>query len=75
MNYENEIKNMKEYTYKWKPENYDKPNEPILKVSKSSLGSFDWCPKKYEFNYIQRLPQDTDAMLKRAVLHNHRRFL
>tara|TARA_B100000963_G_scaffold205133_2_gene178607 strand:+ start:327 stop:1220 length:894 start_codon:yes stop_codon:yes gene_type:complete len=73
MNYENEIKNMKQYTYKWNPENYDKPNEPILKVSKSSLGSFDWCPKKYEFNYIQRLPQDTtEAMLKGTVLHNHR---
>jgi len=73
MNYENEIKNMKKYTYKWKPENYNKPEEPILKVSKSSLGSFDWCPKKYEFNYIERLPQDTtEAMLKGTVLHNHR---
>ena len=37
------LKSMSEYTYDWKPENYDDPTEPILKISKSSLGSFDWC--------------------------------
>ena len=67
------ISSMKEFTYKWKPENYDDPSKPILKITKSSLGSFDWCPKKYEFSYRQRLPQDqTEAMLKGTVLHNHR---
>jgi hypothetical protein len=64
---------MREFTYQWKPENYDDPSQPILKITKSSLGSFDWCPKKYDFSYIQRLPQDqTEAMLKGTVLHNHR---
>lgn len=67
------ISSMKEFTYNWKPENYDDPSKPILKITKSSLGSFDWCPKKYEFSYRQRLPQDqTEAMLKGTVLHNHR---
>jgi hypothetical protein len=67
------ISSMREFTYQWKPENYDDPSQPILKITKSSLGSFDWCPKKYDFSYIQRLPQDqTEAMLKGTVLHNHR---
>ena len=67
------ISAMSEYTYDWKPENYDDPTKPILKITKSSLGSFDWCNKKYDFSYIQRLPQDqTEAMRKGTVLHNHR---
>ena len=67
------ISAMSEYTYDWKPENYDDPSMPILKITKSSLGSFDWCNKKYDFSYIQRLPQDqTEAMRKGTVLHNHR---
>ena len=71
--YEAKIKSMQEYTYNWMPENYDDPSKPILKISKSSLGSFNWCPKKYEFNYIEKLPQDqTEAMIKGTVLHNHR---
>ena len=71
--YETIIKSMSEYTYDWKPENYDDPSQPILKISKSSLGAFDWCAKKYNFSYIQRLPQDqTEAMRKGTILHVHR---
>lgn len=71
--YETEIKSMKEYTYQWIPENYSDPTEPILKITKSSLGSFDWCPKKYDFSYQQRLPQDqTEAMRKGTIMHNAR---
>ena len=71
--YETIIKSMSEYTYDWKPENYDDPSQPILKISKSSLGAFNWCPKKYNFSYIQRLPQDqTEAMRKGTILHLHR---
>ena len=67
------ISSMREYTYQWNHENYDDPSMPILKITKSSLGTFDWCPKKYDFSYVQRLPQDqTEAMLKGTVLHNHR---
>ena len=63
----------REYTYDWKPENYDKPNEPILKISKSSLGSFDWCPEKYKNQYPLRMPIDqTPAMYKGTVVHNTR---
>jgi len=60
---------MKEYTYQWNPQE----DEPILKITKSSYGSFKWCPKKYEFSYIERLPQDTsEAMIKGTVVHNTR---
>ena len=71
--YDAAISAMSEFTYDWKPENYDDPSMPILKITKSSLGSFDWCNKKYDFSYIQRLPQDqSEAMRKGTVLHNHR---
>jgi hypothetical protein len=71
--YEALINSMDEYTYKWEPEGYSDPSKPILKITKSSLGSHDWCPKKYHFSYIQRLPQDqTEAMLKGTVVHNAR---
>jgi hypothetical protein len=64
---------MKEYTYQWQPEHYDEESKPILKITKSSFGSFQWCPKKYDFSYIQRLPQDTsEAMIKGTVVHNSR---
>jgi CRISPR/Cas system-associated exonuclease Cas4 (RecB family) len=64
---------MREYTYKWYPDKYDDVNEPVLKITKSSFGSFQWCPKKYEFSYPIRLPQATsEAMIKGTVVHNSR---
>lgn len=73
MTYENEIKEMEEYTYQWNADNYDNEDEPILKITKSSMMSHLWCPKKYEFGYIQRLPQDqSEAMRKGTVMHNAR---
>tara|TARA_R100000742_G_C4273458_1_gene93018 strand:+ start:938 stop:1831 length:894 start_codon:yes stop_codon:yes gene_type:complete len=64
---------LREYTYKWYPENYNDMNEPILKITKSSFGTFQWCPKKYEYNYIHRLPQaSTEAMAKGTAVHNSR---
>jgi len=60
-----------EYTYQWNIENADDPDLPILKITKSSLGAFDWCKKQYEFQYIERRPQDTsEAMLKGTIVHN-----
>jgi hypothetical protein len=64
---------LREYTYKWFPEKYDNEDEPILKITKSSFGTFQWCPKKYEYNYIHRLPQSTsEAMIKGTAVHNSR---
>ena len=56
---------MQEYTYQWKPENADDESAPILKITKSSLGTFKWCKRQYLHQYIERLPQDkSPAMLK-----------
>ena len=62
----------RDFTYQWnadwKEEDTDKP---ILKITKSSVGQFDWCPKKYEFGYIDRKPQDTsEAMHNGTLVHN-----
>jgi len=71
--YETLMNSMDEFTYDWNPEWIEDPTKPILKITKSSLGSFQWCPKKYEFSYIQRLPQDqTEAMRKGTIIHNSR---
>jgi len=71
--YKARIDSMREFTYQWNPETYEDSNKPILKITKSSLGTFNWCKIKYLYNYIQRLPQDqTEAMRKGTVLHNHR---
>lgn len=60
---------VREYTYQWNVED----EEPTLKITKSSFGSFQWCPRKYEFSYIERLPQDTsEAMIKGTAVHNSR---
>lgn len=65
---------MREYTYQWIPAEYTEDGkEPILKVTKSSFGSFQWCPRKYTFSYIDRLRQDqTEAMRKGTIVHNAR---
>jgi len=65
---------MREYTYKWKPEEYTEDGiDPILKITKSSFNCYQWCPTKYEFQYRQRLPIDvTEPMLKGTVVHNVR---
>jgi len=71
--YNARMKSMKEFTYQWDASTYEDPSKPILKITKSSLGSFTWCSKKYEFSYIERRPQDqTEAMRKGTILHNHR---
>jgi len=59
------------FTYQWNSEWADDPTKPILKITKSSLGSFKWCKKQYEYSYLDRRPQDqTEAMYKGTVLHN-----
>jgi len=61
-----------EYTYQWNPEWINDPTKPILKITKSSLGSFKWCNKQYEFSYLDRRPQDqTEAMLKGTIIHDN----
>jgi ATP-dependent helicase/DNAse subunit B len=64
------------FTYDWNVVDYSANEEdwlekPILKMTKSSVMSYEWCPKKYFYSYPLRLPQDrTDAMLKGTVIHD-----
>ena len=62
----------RDFTYQWNADwKEDDTSKPILKITKSSLGSMDWCPKKYQFNYIERKPQDTsEAMHNGTLVHN-----
>ena len=41
-------------TYSWSPDMEDE----ILRVTKSSVGTFDWCPKQYFFQNIMKLQQE-----------------
>ena len=60
------------YTYDWNPEWADDEDKPILKITKSSLLKFKWCPQQNFYSYPLRLPQDqTDAMVKGTTIHNH----
>ena len=60
---------MKEYTYQLD----NQLDEPILKISKSSMGSYNWCPTKYQFQYIEGRPIDqTEVMRKGTIIHNSR---
>ena len=60
-----------EYTYQWNAEWATDPSKPILKITKSSLGSFKWCNLQYEYSYIDRRPQEqTEAMTKGTVIHD-----
>lgn len=40
----------------WDPQKHD---DEILRVSKSSLGTFGWCPKQYWFTYFEKIEGET----------------
>ena len=60
------------FTYQWNP---DAEGGPILKITKSSLGSFGFCPASYEMNYNPlgkgKVKQQVNAaMIRGTVIHN-----
>lgn len=56
------------FTYKWKPH---EENAPILKITKSSIGSFGFCHLNYKFGYIDEIAQKVSpAMLKGTIVHD-----
>ena len=62
---------MTEYTYQWNPEWEDDPSMPQLKISKSSLNTFEFCRKQYEFSYIEgRKSEPNAAMARGSAVHN-----
>jgi|TARA_R110000824_G_scaffold127475_2_gene287669 CRISPR/Cas system-associated exonuclease Cas4 (RecB family) len=62
---------MTEFTYQWNPEWEDNPTMPQLKVTKSSLNTFEFCHKQYEFSYIEgRKSAPNAAMARGSAVHN-----
>jgi len=56
------------FTYRWKPkENGDMQ----LKITKSSMGTFLFCPAAYDYSYRQQIRGSvSDAMIKGNKVHN-----
>tara|TARA_Y100001938_G_scaffold150040_1_gene239339 strand:+ start:567 stop:1394 length:828 start_codon:yes stop_codon:yes gene_type:complete len=49
---------------------YNPVEEGVLRISKSSFGTYDKCPRLYYWNYIQRLqPPPNDAMVRGSLIH------
>jgi len=53
---------MRESTYQWSPD-----SDLALRITKSSIGTFKWCKKQFEFQYIHRLPQETKDYHTRGI--------
>ena len=55
------------FTYKWNP----LQEIPILKITKSSLGTYGFCPASYNYSYIEGVAQETsEAMIKGSRIHD-----
>tara|TARA_R110002167_G_scaffold136101_1_gene322713 strand:+ start:2289 stop:3188 length:900 start_codon:yes stop_codon:yes gene_type:complete len=55
------------FTYRWKPEE----EAPILKITKSSLGSYQFCPLNYKYGYLDDINQKVSpAMTKGTIIHD-----
>ena len=50
-----------EYTYKW-----ETGSDKLLKITKSSLGTFGFCPASYKYSYLEDVKQQnaTNALKK-----------
>ena len=60
------------FTYQWNPDDVD---GPTLKITKSSLGTFNFCNGSYRYSYDPfdegKKPQKTsEAMLRGTIVHN-----
>lgn len=55
-----------EFTYQWNPEWEEDPSMPQLKVTKSSLNTFEFCRKQYQFSYVERMKSEPNAAMARG---------
>ena len=53
--HQTEVDSYNHSTYDWKPNNHD---DKILRITKSSVGTFDWCPKQYWFSKVIGIRSD-----------------
>ena len=64
---------MREYTYEWLAKDYNDNDSKVLKITKSSFGTFQWCPLKYQYQYPFRFPiETTEPMIKGTAVHDSR---
>ena len=67
--YEHEdlLKSYEKSTYAWDPDMKDK----ILRITKSSVGTFDWCPQQYYFQQILGLRgEEQDYHIRGSNVHD-----
>lgn len=60
------MKSYEESSYAWKPN-----GDGILRITKSSLGDFNWCPYQYYLTKILgHRGQETEHMIKGTNVHD-----
>lgn len=60
------LKSYDNSTYAWQP-----GTDKVLRISKSSLGKYTFCPYQYKLSYIHRLPSiESEAMVKGTNVHS-----
>ena len=61
------MKSYEKSTYAWQPDMTDK----ILRVTKSSVGNFDWCPQQYYFsNILGMRGEEQDYHVRGSNVHD-----
>ena len=66
--YKEMLEHHKKSTYAWQPGDTDK----VLRVTKSALGTFDWCPQQYFLQKVLKLPQGpaTEDQIRGSNVHD-----
>ena len=60
------------FTYQWNPDSED---GPTLKITKSSLGTFNFCNGSYKYSYDpfaegKKSQKTSEAMMRGTIVHN-----
>ena len=65
--HEDMLKSYNKSTYAWQPDMEDK----ILRITKSSLGTFDWCPQQYYLqNILGMRGEEQDYHIRGSNVHD-----
>tara|TARA_B100000287_G_scaffold435625_1_gene505066 strand:- start:8389 stop:9393 length:1005 start_codon:yes stop_codon:yes gene_type:complete len=59
-------------TYAWQPGMVDEDGRAMkLRISKSTIGDYSWCPLQYKFKHILKLSEEeTEDMVRGTNVHN-----
>ena len=66
------LESYKSSAYNWQPGMVDEDGNAVkLRVTKSTVGDYSWCPLQYKFKNILKLPeQENDDMVRGTNVHN-----